>query len=76
MPKKEFEVYLHHDIPMWVRKDLKGQHRDHGLCHSCAWFKPENREQNCKIANALYRFDILANVTTPVWECAEFQEAK
>jgi hypothetical protein len=70
------EQYEHHGKQMWVRSDLKGQHRDHCLCYQCTKFNFEDREANCPIANALFHFDVLADVTTPVWECAEFVESK
>jgi len=66
--------YKHHGIDVSVREDLKGKHREHCLCWNCAKFKPEDREANCQIANLLYKFDILHNVTTPVWECKKFKE--
>jgi len=71
-----FEQYEHHGKKVWVRKDLKGQHRTHCLCFQCAKFNLNDREANCPIANALYRFDILAGVVTPVWECRHFVSAE
>ena len=65
--------YEHHGRTMSVREDLKGQHRDHCLCYACAKFIPHDREANCPIASALYAFDVLAGITTPVWECEVFE---
>lgn len=70
----EFERYEHHGEDVAVRSDLKGKHRDYCLCHSCDKFKPGDREANCDIANLLYRVCVLTGITTPVWECPEFEE--
>jgi hypothetical protein len=67
----KFTVYEHHGESMVVRKDLIGQHRDYCLCYSCKKFLPQDRENNCKIANLLFALDQHANIVTPVWECAE-----
>ena len=69
----KYEQYEHHGRDMWVRSDLKGKHREYCMCHSCKRFKPENREDNCPIANVLYRLCVLLNLTTPVWECERFE---
>ena len=68
----KYELYEHHGKKLWVRSDLKGKHREHCLCFSCEKLDTVKPDKNCEIANALYRFDILANVTTPVWECKKF----
>ena len=65
--------YNHHGVKVSVREDLKGKHREHCLCYSCKLFKPEDREANCQIANLLFEFDKLHNITTPVWECKKFK---
>lgn len=72
---KRFELYTHHDRPVWVRSDLKGKHREHCLCWSCSRFHPDDRANNCPIANALYAFDVFTGTVTPVWECPKFEEA-
>lgn len=64
--------YKHHDNPVWVRADLQGKHKEHCLCYSCVHFFPGHPNENCEIAEALYRFDILTATTTPVWECPLF----
>jgi len=69
----EYERYKHHDNWVWVRKDLKGKHRDYCLCHCCASFFPEDRKKNCPIANMLYAIDCFADIVTPVWECPLFR---
>ena len=70
--KTEFERYTHHDRLVSVRKELKGKHREHCLCFSCAGFIPENIKENCPIANELYNFDVEHGLVTPVWECPQF----
>lgn len=69
---KKYEQYEHHGKKVWVRSDLKGTHREHCLCHSCAKFNIKSREDNCPIANMLFSVCILVNVTTPVFECPNF----
>lgn len=65
--------YEHHGKTVWVRKDLKGRHREHCLCYDCSKFVPGS-EKNCPIASALYQLDVFYNITTPVFECVEFLE--
>lgn len=65
--------YTHHDREVAVQEELKGKHRDHCLCFQCIRFKPQKRDENCPIANALYRFDVLTGCVTPVYECPEFE---
>jgi hypothetical protein len=73
--RQSFDKYVHHNTPVYVRKDLKGHHREYCLCYHCENLDIEDVEKNCPIANVLYRFNILAGITTPVWECKEFKEA-
>lgn len=68
-----YKRYFHHGRTVWVRADLKGQHRQHCLCFVCALFTPEDREANCPIANALYAICCGEGVTTPVRECGPFR---
>ena len=66
-------TYEHHGAEVSVREDLKGMHRDNCLCYQpCGRFNPENRAQNCKIANALFDNCVEFNVVTPVYECPAF----
>ena len=67
-----YEQYKHHGQNVWVRKDLRGRHREHCLCHSCKKLDMENRENTCPIAELLYRFCVLTGCTTPVFECPKF----
>jgi len=55
---------------------VKGQHREHCLCFSCAKFHPEDRERNCRVANLLYAVCQAMGIVTPVWECGAGYEAK
>lgn len=68
----EIVQYEHHGTRVSVRQDLKGKHREHCLCYQCENFKPEDRENNCKVANLLFAFCQALGMTTPVWECPFF----
>jgi hypothetical protein len=72
----EFEQYEHHGILVWVRKDLRGKHRDNCLCFSCAKFNPGTPEGNCPKANLNYAVCIAEGMTLPVYECPAFEEKK
>ena len=74
----KYEKYHHWDghADVWVRKDLKGKHREHCLCHSCEDFHPEDREKNCPIANLNFSVCVAFGVVLPVWECPSFYEKK
>lgn len=69
----EIIKFEHHGKEVFAQKELKGKHRDYCLCWKCGKLKP-GAEDNCKIAALLYRLDILAEVTTPVFYCREFSE--
>lgn len=69
-----FEKYSHHGNDVFVRSDLKGKHRQYCLCFKCKRLNISNRDNNCRIANTLYAIDVAFNITTPVWECGEFEE--
>jgi hypothetical protein len=69
--------YEHYGKNMSVQEHLKGKHREHCLCfQNCIFFNLEDREKNCSIATALFKFDVENNVTTPVWECEKYKEEK
>jgi len=68
----ETERYEHHGVTVWVYSDLRGKHRRHCLCFDCQSFYPDVPDMNCKIAEALFRFDRLNGLVTPVYECPEF----
>lgn len=66
--------YKHHKSNVWVREDLRGTHREHCLCWDCDSFHPDNEQENCPIASAVYELNNKHGVTTPVWECPVFIE--
>jgi len=74
--ESKFMQYLHHGKEVWVISEMKGNHQCHCLCWSCEKFNPNNVEENCPIAQINFEMDIENNITTPVWECAEFIENK
>jgi len=71
--------YVHHGWNVKVRKDLKGRHRDHCLCHRCKHFVPnvpgEDNPDNCEIAQRVYELCVDHGLVLPVWECPEFHES-
>jgi len=68
-----FEEYEHHRKKVWVRTELKGKHRTHCLCYSCARFDPNDvPEKKCRIANLVYAVCLAEDLTLPVWECPKF----
>lgn len=67
-----YEKYNHHGSDVFVRKDLKGKHREYCLCFSCANLNIENKKKNCPISNALFDNCVKFNVVTPVFECPNF----
>lgn len=67
----KYECYVHHSNLVFVRRDLKGKHREHCLCHSCAKFNPGS-PTNCSKANLLYAVCVAFGLVTPVWECPDF----
>jgi len=69
------ERYEHHGTEVSVISEVKGKHRDHCLCWRCGKFKPEDRENNCMIANALYALCKAFSLVTPVYECKYFVDA-
>ena len=66
--------YNHHGKKVYVDEDLKGQHRAYCLCWRCKDFDPEDRAENCPIANLNFALDVLTGIVTPVWECPNFKE--
>ncbi len=69
-------LYVHHGRHVWVRKDLRGRHREMCLCYRCTMLDTQNCERNCPIANALFALNALSGITTPVFECVGFLEDK
>lgn len=70
----EFEQYEHHGVQVWTRKDLRGLHRSYCLCHVCRKLNLTDRSKNCPIANLLYAVCVKCGITTPVFECPDFDE--
>lgn len=71
-PVSEFELYEHHDHDVWVRRSLKGKHREMCMCHApCMKFHPGTKE-NCPIAQELFEFCKRYGMVTPVFECRKF----
>ena len=68
-----YKQYVHHGKTVWVRDDLQGTHRQHCLCFACTKLNINDRKENCKIANELYKLCVKHNLTTPVFECPEFE---
>ena len=71
----KFEQYKHHGTTTWVRKSLRGTHRDVCLCYDCKQFNPDP-VFNCPIAQKLFEFCVEHNTVTPVYECAVFKEGE
>lgn len=67
--------YEHWGRDVWVKEEDKGQHRKYCLCWGCMKFDPNDRNENCPIANAVYSLCVLQNLVLPVWECPEFEDA-
>lgn len=67
---------IHHNIEVKADSDTAGKHRDYCLCWRCAKFIPSASGETveCKIANLLYRVDIICEITTPVFYCKKFKE--
>jgi hypothetical protein len=68
----KYVLYKHHGVPVIVKDNLKGKHREYCLCYSCCWFKPDT-EDNCVLAEDVYALNVKHNLVTPVWECPLFQ---
>lgn len=69
-----YEQYEHHGSMVWVRSDLKGKHRKNCLCFSCKRLKLGLPETNCPKAQELYEYCVKHGMTTPVFECPDFEE--
>ncbi len=66
------ETYKHHGWTVFVDSELKGKHRDHCLCFKCDKFKP-NTSENCPIAQATFENCVRYGITTPMYECPEYE---
>jgi hypothetical protein len=68
------EKYEHHGVEVSVESKNKGQHRQNCLCfYPCAKFKPDTAE-NCPIAKDVFAICVRHHITTPVFECPEFED--
>ena len=66
--------YEHHGKTVSVKEEYKGKHRDICLCwQKCKHFKPENRAENCKTANAVYKNCVDFGIVSPVMECTDYE---
>ena len=66
--------YQHHDKKVVVKKEDKGLHKQHCLCHApCNFFRPQPGRTNCIIAEKLFKINKEYNLVTPVWECRLFE---
>ena len=70
----EIIKYVHHGTKeVSVQEHLKGKHREHCLCwQNCKHFTPENRDENCNIANELFGLCVDENIVALVWECPRY----
>jgi hypothetical protein len=69
------ERYEHHGAVVAVQSELKGKHREHCLCWSCAEFRPDDPHANCPIARAVFAVCVEHNLVTPVYECPKYRAA-
>jgi hypothetical protein len=67
--------YDHHGTDVYVREDLKGTHADMCLCYLCEDFKPGD-DDNCMVANEVYKNCVEFGLVTPVYECPVFKLSK
>ena len=70
--KIKVTTYAHHGRTVHVQAKLQGRHREHCLCYTCERFTPEDRENGCPIANAVFANCRAHGIVTPVWECPEY----
>lgn len=68
------EKYVHHKLDVTVLSEVKGKHQKHCLCfNDCGNFHPEKPEQNCQIANAVFKNCVKFGIVTPVYECPMYK---
>lgn len=57
---------------VFVDSELRGKHREHGLCYNnCLDFKP-GQPDNCEIAQSNYEQALKFGIVTPVYECPRY----
>ena len=69
----EIIKYNHHGKDVFVKGDLKGKHRNYCLCFECKKLNITDRDKNCHIANIIFDNCVKYGITTPVFECGEFE---
>jgi len=67
--------YNHHGKDVFVFEELKGKHRDMCLCFKCSKFLPGTLF-NCRIAQATFDNCVKYHITTPMFECPEWDKLK
>ena len=72
----EYVQYSHHGKVVWVRKDLKGTHRDACMCYDCGNFHSGLPEGNCPIANLMFAVALAEGTVAPVYECPKFEQSE
>lgn len=66
--------YEHHGKTVFVKEELMGKHRGYCLCYLCSKLNINSREENCPIANAVYDNCVNYGITSPVFECPNFEK--
>ena len=67
--------YNHHGAVVSVQEHLIGKHREHCLCWlGCKYFKPNDRPNNCSIANQVFEICVKYDIVSPVWECPKYEK--
>jgi hypothetical protein len=56
-------------VEVAVFESLMKKHKDRCLCFRCEKFEPEDRENNCSIANLLFAACVQCDIVAPVAEC-------
>lgn len=69
----EFKQEANRGLPMWHNVYLHKKYNEHSLCTHCIKHKPAKAD-NCKIAEAVFNFNIDNRITTPVYECQLFKQ--
>lgn len=68
-----YKQIRHHGHLVWTKTAYEGINGRACLCYGCALFKPNERENNCSIAEEVYKRCVLHGLTTPVTECPKFE---
>ena len=69
--------YEHHGKMVYVKKKLKGRHKNSCLCYMCEEFTPNDFagdvSLNCPISQQVYELCVKEDLVLPVWECPSFR---